>query len=67
MQAVNKAIIQQQSYVTNNRYFKAGDKKSEDYPQQQVNSIKNKLFGRSSYHVAIAYHIHLKKIYETGG
>ena len=26
----------------------------------------NKLFGRSAYHVAIAYHIHLKKLKENG-
>jgi len=27
---------------------------------------KEKLFGRSSYHVAIAYHIHLKNVKESG-
>ena len=30
------------------------------------NQKDNKLFGRSAYHVAIAYHIHLKKLKENG-
>ena len=37
-------------------------------PQKQapvpIKPIQEKLFGRATYHVAIAYHIHLKKIKE---
>ena len=37
-------------------------------PPQNLNQAQgqNKLFGRASYHVAIAYHIHLKRIKEQG-
>ena len=33
---------------------------------QKDRNQESKLFGRSAYHVAIAYHIHLKKIKDDG-
>lgn len=67
MEAVNKAILQQQSYVSNSQFFKEKERGQTAPSQTRLNPGKGKLFGRSSYHVAIAYHIHLKKIYEAGG
>lgn len=45
---------------------KQPEQPSKNVQQQQLKDKENKLFGRSAYHVAIAYHIHLKKLKEHG-
>ena len=50
-QAAEKAIAQRKILLNQN---------------QPPSKQKDKIFGRAAYHVAIAYHIHLKKIKDSG-
>ena len=68
LEAASKASIQQfllfnQSQLLSNKNKMEGEVKQNP---QKSQSKESKLFGRSAYHVAIAYHIHLKKIRENG-
>ena len=65
LEAASKASIQQfllfnQSQLLSGKSKVEGEVKQ--VPQQKSQTKESKLFGRAAYHVAIAYHIHLKKI-----
>lgn len=65
-EATQKAIQKQQQMLLNSN----SHLRSQLFPMKPVvekaPQSKDKLFGRASYHVAIAYHIHLKNVKESG-
>jgi hypothetical protein len=56
----NHALIQQKMMLNSNPFLKNQFEMMQQAQQRNI-SQKNKLFGRSTYHVAIAYHIHLRQ------
>lgn len=64
--ATSQALIHQQQMLMNSNPFMRQQLMPMQSNHQKVNINKDKLFGRAAFHVAIAYHIHLKKIKESG-
>ncbi len=60
---MNQALFQQQAILNSNPYLKNQYELMQQV-QQKSNQQRQKPFGRSTYHVAIAYHIHLKQVKE---
>jgi hypothetical protein len=60
--ATSQALMQQQQMIMNSNPFMRQHLMPMQSNQQKNNLNKDKLFGRAAFHVAIAYHIHLKKI-----
>ena len=65
-QAAEKALAQRKVFLNQNQFYQNKSKTQPEPTNQKPKEKDNKLFGRSAYHVAIAYHIHLKKIKDTG-
>lgn len=65
LDAHNALLHQQQMLINSNNMYKPHLMPAQQTVSKDSQS-KDKLFGRSSYHVAIAYHIHLKNIKESG-
>ena len=65
-QAAEKALAQRKIFLNQNQFYQNKPKPQPETTNQKPKDKDNKLFGRSAYHVAIAYHIHLKKIKDNG-